>query len=369
MKILFAAGGTAGHINPALAIAEYLVEKDKSTLCAFVGNKTGMENELVSRKGYPFFPIEMQGLRRSLSPKNLKTLYLTLRAPRAAKGILEAFRPDLVLGTGGFLSYPVLKAAHRLGIPTVLHESNAVPGLAVKLSEPYTDRILLYMPSAKDRLRHPEKARVTGMPLFASARETWENARKKLGIPKNAFLLLSFGGSLGAAAINRAVLALFRNPELQKDPDFYLLHSTGRRYYAAFSEELKQERLPRRMVARPYLYDIPLFLAAADLAVTRAGASTLAEIAESQTPSILIPSPHVTGNHQYQNAVSFEKAGAALMIEERNLAATTLLSHVIQLRKNPKRCQSMQEQLRQFENRNALRQIREEIYTLLEEKV
>ncbi len=368
MRILFAAGGTAGHIHPALAIAEYVKARDPEAVCLFIGNRNGMEYELVTRKGYPFYPIEMQGFSRSLSPKNIKTLYLTWKAPRAVREIYKKVTPDLVFGTGGFLSYPALKTAKKCGIPTLLHESNAVPGLAVRLSERYTDKLLLNMAAARTGLRHPERAEIVGMPQIAKAFPPREEARRRLGIPQNAFFLLSFGGSLGAAALNRAAAAVATDPERQADPSFFFVHATGKRYFDEFLAALPQS-LPPRFRFFPFLYEIPLMLAAADVAMTRAGAATLAELTESRTPAILIPSPNVTQNHQYRNALAFTEAGAGWLLTEDELTEERIRRLLCKIIASPMERRKMQKRAEEHPNAEALPAIYREICRLTQKNV
>lgn len=349
MKYLFAAGGTAGHINPALAIAEAVKSHDPKAEITFVGTKTGMENELVTKKGYPILHLPVQGLRRSLSPANFKTLLLALAAPRRAGKILQRLRPDIVIGTGGYLSLPVAIAAHRKHIPVLLHESNAYPGLAVRMAEPYTDNILLHLDSAKKGLRHPEKAITVGNPLFSAFRENREAARRQLGLRSDDFFVLSFGGSLGAEALNRAMqevfLALTHTPE---EKNLYVRHATGKNRFSDWQKKMEENPVSPQFLALPYIDDVPHLMRAADLLITRSGAGTLSEIAFCGVPSILIPSPNVTGNHQYQNAKCFADAGAAFLLPENELTKEALLSHICTLRKDPKKRRLMGEKARSF---------------------
>lgn len=332
MRLLLTGGGTAGHVNPALAIAEIFLENRKDTELFFVGTPNGMERKLVEKAGIPFFPIKISGFKRSLALKNMKALYQAVTAPLAAERLLREIKPDLAIGTGGYVCWPTLLAASRLGIRTALHESNAIPGLASKRLCRHMDLVLLNFPTAKEHLP-PCKTLHVGCPTLPSfCRYTKENARKKLGIPKGARLIVSFGGSLGAAPLNRAVLSLLREYILKK-PNIYFMHGYGARYEKECKEQLNQDfkDLPKRISFLPYLDDMPLRMCACDLLICRAGAMTLTEASLTHSPAILIPSPNVTDDHQTKNAEAFQKAGGGVMIKEEDLLEGVLTDKVKQI--------------------------------------
>jgi UDP-N-acetylglucosamine--N-acetylmuramyl-(pentapeptide) pyrophosphoryl-undecaprenol N-acetylglucosamine transferase len=341
MRILFSGGGTAGHIYPALAMAAFVKEKYPEAKIAFVGTPHGMENRLVGAAGYPIFHTDVRGLSRSLSPKNLTALYLALRARGTAKKILSEFRPDAVIGTGGYVCYPILREAARCGIPCAIHESNACPGLSARMLAPHMDAIWLNFAEGARRLPRGCVTPVhTGNPLRAGFQNyKKEAAREKLKIAEKELYLLSFGGSLGADAINRAVFHLYERMHLRY-PRLRLLHICGVRYY----EEWKDRFAPfaPRATLCPYLEEMPLHMAAADIVVCRAGAMTLSELASARKCAILLPSPHVTGNHQYENAAALANAGAAMLAEESELADGRLEELFEALWRNPllrRRCE------------------------------
>ncbi|MDO5601230.1 MAG: undecaprenyldiphospho-muramoylpentapeptide beta-N-acetylglucosaminyltransferase [Oscillospiraceae bacterium] len=340
MRVLIAAGGTAGHINPALAIAAKLKEKDPSCEIHFAGRKEGMEAGLVKKAGYPFHHIEVNGIQRRLTPKNIwrniKALFWLGLSPVRAGNIIAEVKPELVIGAGGYVSGPVVRAAAKRGIKTAIHEQNAFPGVTNKLLAKQADLIMAAMPAAKERLGFPEKTVVVGNPVRAAVLHASRGAsRRKLGIPQDALVLLSFGGSLGARRINEVVadLAAWH----LKKRDFWHLHATGQ-YGVELFKKLSEEKGfagSERLIVKEYIDDMPACLAAADLCICRSGALTLAELAAAGRASVLVPSPNVAENHQYYNALELEKAGAARVVEEKDLTGAGLIQLVDQLTKDP----------------------------------
>ncbi len=331
MKVLFACGGSGGHITPAIAMAEMLKKKFPGCECAFVGNENGMERRIAAEGGYPFYPIAIEGLHRSLSFRNLRTFFLAIKAPARAKQILKEFEPTLVIGTGGYVSYPMIPAARRLGIPALLYEPNAVPGLAVRMTEKHATAVLLQFDACAKHLKYREKARVIGAPLREGfTRYKRSEARKKLGIPEDAFTVLSFGGSLGAECISEATTEAFSALERQ---GVFLIHGAGRRLFDSLKVKYPKEAKEGRLLS--YIDDMPAYMAAANVVVCRAGAMTLAELSRASRASVLIPSPYVAENHQEKNAMLYEKKGAALLMREESLSAETLRERILFLKHNP----------------------------------
>jgi UDP-N-acetylglucosamine--N-acetylmuramyl-(pentapeptide) pyrophosphoryl-undecaprenol N-acetylglucosamine transferase len=323
MRIIMSGGGTGGHVNPAIAIANILKEREEGAVISFVGTSRGIENKLVKAAGYPLDHIEIQGLRRSLSLSNIKTAFLLISSAFKAKKLLREQKPDLVVGTGGYACYPICNAAAKMGIPTVLHESNAIPGVAVRMLQNKVDRIYVNFEQTISRLKVPEKAYRVGNPLRGGFSDiTHDEARKALGLEgKYRFMILSCGGSMGAEPVNDAVLELMRDFS-SKHPDVLHVHATGALEYKAARakfEEMGLDKCPN-LEFLEYIYDMPQRMAAADVVINRAGAMTLSELAAQKKPCILIPSPYVTDNHQYKNAHALEVKGAAIVIEEKNLA-------------------------------------------------
>ena len=322
MRIVFAGGGTAGHITPALAMADILRQKDKTTEIFFIGRQNGPENGAVMAACIPLYEIDAMGLRRSLSPKNAVTLYKMLAARKRAIGLLREIKPNAVIGTGGYVSWPVLSAAMRLGLPTAIHESNAYPGAVTRYLGRKCDAVMLGYPEAERHLRGRCNVTVTGTPVRSRVGEiTRAYARSRLGIPQSAFTVLAFGGSLGASALNSAVSGAVL-PE-----GCLLIHGTGRREFEKYRES---ESEGRRVL--PYIDDMPLYLAAADVAITRCGAMTLAELCAAGLPAVLVPSPNVTANHQYENARALAECGGAILLSESDLSADRLSTEILKLR-------------------------------------
>ena len=312
MRVLIAAGGTAGHINPALAIAGALKKRHPDAEIHFAGRQKGMEYGLVSKAGYAFHPIEVNGIQRRLTPKNIARnlvalWHLALSSPRAG-AILREVKPDLVIGAGGYVSGPVVQAAARRGIRTAIHEQNAFPGVTNKILAKQVDLVFAAMPDAVQRLGAPDKTVVTGNPVREEMfRQDRPAARRALG-----------------AKEGQAVIILH-------------VHATGsieKADFAALAARLGIDHSPK-FIIREYIDNMPEMLAAADLVISRAGALTLAEIAAVGRASVLIPSPNVAENHQYHNAMQLQKLGAAVVVEEKELTGEKLIGIVDKLTKDP----------------------------------
>lgn len=330
MKILFACGGTAGHINPALAVAGYIKKRKPDCSILFAGNPKGMEATLVPKAGYAFAPIVITGFQRKLNFKNIKynvrTLYYLMRSGKRAKDIIESFQPDVVVGTGGYVSGPILMKAAKLGYKTVTHEQNAFPGITTKALCKYVDKVLLAVPEAKKHLKDGPEYTVVGNPIrediiFADR----EKARQKFGVGERV-CLVSFGGSLGARVLNEAVVDVIEWHH--KKDQVHHIHATGKHDVTYVKQLLEQKHLDVQqnphIDVREYIDDMADCLAAADIVISRAGAITLSELQATGNASILIPSPNVSENHQYHNAMVLASHGAAVVIEEKNLTGKLL---------------------------------------------
>lgn len=322
MRVIFTCGGTAGHVNPALALAGYMREKDPDTAVLFVGTPTGMERELVAKAGYDYAAVEVDSFRRSMRPEamrhNLHAAGALARSGPAAKAILREFRPDLVVGTGGYASYPMVKAAAKAHIPTAVHESNMVPGLTTKMLEEYAGVIMVGFEDCRQHYRHPERIAVTGTPVRGDFfRLSREEARKKLGFDDDAPLVVSFWGSLGASHMNEAMVDFFRREDAEGYP-FRHIHAAGKGSWPVMEQKLRELGLPRspRLDVRQYIYDMDVVMAAADVVLCRAGASTISELTALGKPTVMVPSPYVTNNHQEKNARLLETHGGAVVITE-----------------------------------------------------
>lgn len=349
-KILFATGGTGGHINPALAIAGYIRENYPQAEILFVGTADRMEAQLVPAAGYDFKTIEIQGFSRELNfeglKHNIKTVNLLFKSEGQAKKIIEDFKPDVVIGFGGYVSGPVLSIAARMGIPTAVHEQNAFPGVTNKNLAKKVDVVMLTAPEAEKLLKPKNPCVVTGLPIrgeIISANKEFARAEMKLD---SRPLILSMGGSLGARAINEAVKYLILHRFEKKD--CYYLHATGKAGASMIDDIGKDVDLNSnpQIMLREYINDMDRCLAAADLVVCRAGASSLSEIQALGKPSILVPYPYAAENHQYYNAKTMSDRDAAILIEEKDFTGERLLSEVEKLLSKPERLKKMGENAR-----------------------
>lgn len=338
MKIIFTGGGTAGHINPALAIAELIRERDPASEILYIGAKGGMEERLVKNAGFNFESITISGFSRKLNfqgiKKNLKTLKNIFVASKQAGKILDEFKPDICMGTGGFVSGPPLREAYKRKIPFVIHEQNAFPGVTTKLLAKKAKKVMLASAAAEKYFDKCCDIVITGNPIRGDIKSlSKEQAKEKLGLDKRP-TVLSFGGSLGARKINEAVAELIEWSV--KGNKYNHLHAYGQ--YGTWFKDLLREKGVNPdtdgLIIQEYINDMPIRMAAADIVICRAGAITLSEIEAIGKPAILIPSPNVAENHQYHNAMELVKAKAAEIIEEKELTGAILIEKTKKLLDN-----------------------------------
>lgn len=328
MKVLLTGGGTGGHVNPALAIGSVIEGHDPDAVIEYVGTPRGIENKLVTK--YPMHHVEIQGLRRSLSLSNLKTAYLTVTSFQKAKKLLKKVKPDLVVGTGGYVCWPIIRAASSLGIPTALHESNAVPGLAAKMLCKRVDCIFVNFPDTAQLLPGCKEVMHVGTPLRAEFRQ---EQKPKVDLPAGCDrYVLCFGGSLGAARLNSEVLQLMKEYG-SLHPGVCIQLATGSRAYASVMAEFEALGLQNypNLIVSEYIYDMPSRMMASDLLICRSGAMTLSEIAACGKASILIPSPNVTNDQQTKNARVLSDKSAAVLLCEKDLQGGVLAEKVKEL--------------------------------------
>lgn len=349
MKILFAAGGTGGHINPALAVAGKIRERmgDDAEIL-FVGTPTHMETRLVPAAGFDFASVDVRGFYRGLSWNNIKrdtvAVFKMFSGSRAAKKIIRDFQPDVAIGFGGYVSGPVIREAHKLGVPTAIHEQNAFPGITNKALAKEVDLVMLTSKDAEKRMDCKNAPIITGLPVREEMiRANRDECRKKLGIPDDKLLILSMGGSLGADTINEAMIDLIAAKK--DDGDCYYIHSMGQ-YGLYVPKRLKEKGVDvdsrKDIDVREYISDMEVCMPAADIVICRSGASSLYEIRALGKASILIPSPNVAENHQYYNAMELVNNHAALIIEEKDLTGEKLLEMVNSLVHNPDELHEME---------------------------
>lgn len=338
-KLIFAAGGTGGHINPALAVAGEVRRKYPDAQILFIGTAEKMEARLVPAAGFGFKTIQISGFNRVLNlngiKQNIKTLSHLLKSASQAKKIIKDFDPDVVIGFGGYVSGPVVRAAAKLGIPTAIHEQNAFPGVTNKALAKMVDAVMLTAEQAKQYMQPKNPAIVTGLPIRGELLEADRDvARAELGLDEKP-LILSMGGSLGARAINEAMLEVIANR--WQGNNCWFMHATGKDC-KDFPERLSEKGVDtenKHIIIRDYIDDMARCLAAADLVVCRAGASSLSEFQAMGKPSILIPYPFATENHQFHNAKALSDKGAAIVIEEKDLTPALLMQHIDTLLESP----------------------------------
>lgn len=332
MKVVFAAGGTGGHINPALAAAGELRRRHPDAEILFIGTQDHMEARLVPAAGFSFQSIEITGFQRKLSlqniKRNLKTLRLLAKSSSAVKKIIRDFSPDAVIGFGGYVSGPVVRTAAKLGVKTAVHEQNAYPGVTNKALAKMADKVMLTVESAKEHMTCKNEPVVTGLPVRAEIVQADRDfSRAQLGVPDGSIMVLSMGGSLGAKTINEGMTALISAKWQNKN--LFFMHATGK-YGKWVPEKLSEAgvdlRRAKNVVIREYIDNMDVCLSACDLVIGRAGASSLSEIEAVGRASILIPSPNVAENHQYYNAMALVKQNAARILEEKDLTAEKLIA-------------------------------------------
>jgi len=348
MHILFAGGGTAGHVNPALAIAGSIKEKHPNAKISYIGTERGIESRLVKNAGYDFYTIEVSGFQRSFSlgaiKSNISAVKKAFSSSQKAKKLLKELKPDVVVGTGGYVSGPVLREAAKLGIKTAIHEQNAFPGVTTKMLANSVDKVMLAMPAAINHMKLKKQPEITGNPVRSNLISADKLEAKKQLKMDDRPVLLSFGGSLGAKYINRAVCDLIKWHNGSKK--FYHIHATGKVGNGEMLENLKDITLSEEVDVREYIDDMQLCMAAADLVICRAGAITLSELQICGKPAILIPSPYIAENHQFHNAMVLKNAGAAEIIEEKDLSGEKLIEVVSGLIENKTKLEIMAQKAR-----------------------
>jgi UDP-N-acetylglucosamine--N-acetylmuramyl-(pentapeptide) pyrophosphoryl-undecaprenol N-acetylglucosamine transferase len=355
VKVLFTCGGTAGHINPAVALAGMFAQRMDAEIL-FVGADGGMETRLVPKEGYALKTVTITSFYRSFSgaaiKHNLTTLRNLSRSKAQARAILDEFQPDLVVGTGGYASYPVVREAARRGIPTAVHESNAEPGLTTKMLAKCVDKVMVGFEESRKHYPHPERVEITGTPVrgefFARTRQ---QAREELGFADEKPLVVTSWGSLGAKVMNDHMVN-FVARECKEGTPFHHIYGVGTRYYNHVIEALKEKGIDLAdypMVdVREYIYNMPVVMAAADVMLSRAGASTISELTAIAKPAVLVPSPNVTANHQEKNARVLSDRGAAVLMLENQSSGDKLYETVQSMLADEAGLEKMRTQLQEM---------------------
>lgn len=355
MNVIFTCGGTGGHINPAIAVANRMKERHPDCNILFIGAKGHMEEQLVPKAGYRLECLPGSGLSRGKNfaaiKKNVKALKCVMDAVSRCKRIIRDFKPDVIIGTGGYASFPALYAGSKLGIPTCVHEANAVPGLTTKMAANAADRVLVCFEESKHHYKDPTKVEVVGMPVRQEFLElTREEARKELGMGDEPLLVSTFG-SQGAKVMNELMADLFVLEQKEGFP-FHHIHATGSFGWKWMPDHIREKGVDiencTAIEIREYIYNMPTLLAAADVVIGRAGSGTCNEIAATGTPCILIPSPNVTNNHQEKNARVLESGGGAVVLLENEVTAEKLYEQIKQLMSDREMSGNMSRNLRKM---------------------
>lgn len=363
MRYIISGGGTGGHIYPALAIADEIKKRDLKADILYIGTENSLESKLVPKEGYNFKTLRVKGLPRKINKDSLIALKELCLGLKDAKKIIKDFNPDIVIGTGGFVSGPIVYMATRMKIPTCIHEQNVFPGITNKILARYTDLVLVTFEESKKYFRKKNHIRCTGNPIREDI--------VKLKLPlENEFkdykkVILSFGGSGGQKKLNDSILEVISKGIL--NPQYKLLHITGNRFYEASLKYLdeKEIKLPENINIIPYLYDMPKYLNLSDLIITSAGAITLAEISAVGIPSILIPKAYTAENHQEYNAREFERAKASFLILEKDLSGDLLNEKINEILVDEKKIDQMKKASKSLGNISATENIVKEIEKII----
>lgn len=352
MNVIFTCGGTGGHINPAIAVANIWKERHPDSKILFIGGRGNMEEELVPKAGYPLEVMPAFGLERSFSPSAIKNNYRAVKsvlsAVRRCKQIIRDFDADVVVGTGGYASFPALRAAKQLKIPTCVHEANAMPGLTTRMAAKWATKVLVCFPESAKHYPHPEKVEVVGMPVRREFIYTKKaDARKELGLGDKSVVVSAFG-SQGARAMNELTAKLFALEQKNGFP-FHHIHAVGSYGWKWMPDRVKEQGLDLEncpnIQMQEYIYNMPTVMAAADVIISRAGASSCSEIAASGTPCVLIPSPNVTDNHQEKNARAMEVQGGAIVLLEQEATPEKLYGQITELLSDTSKYNAMRKAL------------------------
>ncbi len=366
MKVILCGGGTSGHVNPALNIAETIKKRIPDAEIMFIGTKRGIESTLVPKFGYKIDFVEVSGFSRKLSVKNIKAAWHAVTSVSAAKKIIKKFKPDLVIGTGGYVSWPTVKAASKLGIPTLIHEQNAFPGVTTKMLSKVVDKVCVSFKGSEKFFEEAvhSKLILTGNPVIVDGMSRQE-ARAKLGLSDDERYVLSYGGSMGAEKVNELIFELIENYSIPQN--IRHTHAIGRVGYEKFNAIAIEKGFynHQNLNISEYIYDMAVHQAAADILICRAGAMTLSELAIRGRAAILIPSPHVTEDHQYKNARLIADAGAAVVFRESEVNAKLLVETVDDMLSNPNKRRRMEESVKGFAMPDSLERIVDEALALL----
>lgn len=360
MRVIVSGGGTGGHIYPAIAMCQKLEKEIEDIEILYVGIKGKPEERIVEKYGYQFRPIEAMGLPRKISKRLFKSLITNYKGFKEAKKIIKEFKPDLVIGTGGYVCAPVLYQASRKNIKTLIHESNSFPGITTRFLSNKVDLVCISFEEAKKHLKNQKNIHITGNPVRSNFNTDYtKKDLEKLGIKKDRPVVFSFGGSNGSKALNKAVKEMSE----MMDGKFYLLHQTGSVYYDDFLENTKENDYIKVF---SYIDNIDLFYGVSDLVISSSGAMSLSEISSLKKASILIPKAYTTENHQEYNARTYLDKGASSMILEKDLSGEVLYENIVQIIDDKEKLDDMGKMASSLQNPNASNDIYNLIIKLME---
>jgi len=363
MRVIITGGGTGGHIYPAIAIAERLMQEDEATECLYIGAKRGIEKEIVPSSGIPFKQIDVAPLNKKISLKTFSALYQIVKGHVQAYKYIKRFSPDVIIGTGGYVTGPVVLMGALMGIPCTIHEQNAFPGMANKLLSRFVTSVMVTFEEASAYFKTKEKIVFTGLPIReAFFKVSREESRRKLGLDTDDIMIMTVGGSNGALKVNEVMTDVY--DKIASRENVVFIHVSGERYYEALRERFSVKDGKKRRLIK-YVEDMPTYLAAADIVVSRAGASTITEIIASKTPSIIIPSPNVANNHQFHNAKVVDKNGMGFVISESDLNSDLVVHTLLDLIEHPEKLDIMAKNCEKMNAEQTLTRISQNIHHIL----
>ena len=357
MRVIITAGGTGGHIYPALAILNKIVEKEPDSKILYIGTHNRMEKDIVPSVGYDYIPLEIYGFSKSDIKRDIKNVFLIKKAYKKCLNIMKEFKPDIVIGVGGYVTFPVIKAANKLGIKTFIHEQNSIPG---KSNRALAKKVSMIGVSFEDSKKYFDESKtyLTGNPCSENALDIRAVSKTKYGLSRDKKSILIVQGSLGSKVINDKMLPFLQSID---NEDYEVLYVTGKNYY----EEYSKNTFSKNVKVVPYVENLSALMKDIDLMITRAGASTISEIMALEIPSIFIPSPYVANNHQYYNALSIKNAKAGEMIEEKDLTSDNLKEKINYILNNPLVYNEMKNNLKEMSINNSSTMIYNLIKNLL----
>lgn len=362
MRAIVCGGGTGGHIYPALAIINKIKEEEPNSDILYIGTHNRMEKEIIPKYNISYMPLVMYGIKRKLSLSNIKTMYYYVNAIKRAKRVIKDFNPDVVIGVGGYITAPVIYAAKKLGYKTFIHEQNSIPGLSNRHLEKNADKIAISFESSKQYFKDQSKIIYTGNPCGDNAKKQKKFDKRELNLDVKKKLVLIVMGSLGSLKVNEKITKML---PMFNERDYEVLFVTGKDYYEEIKEKIKP---PKNVKIVPYIDNMARVMKVTDLMVSRAGASTMSEIMALEVPTIFIPSPYVTDNHQYKNANDLVSKGAAVMIEESDLNGDKLVRTIDELLRNKLKYNKLKENLKDIGVKNSSDKIYKALKDLIEEK-